>query len=154
MLGQKQPASCGAWIYIDAFEVVTSSATRIEENDPRVTRGLDQYSWGGGSDSRASGGALITSATAGVTLNLPFSGTGISVIGIQDSCSGQAQVNIDGIVQTFDAFRGDGTGGWQRTLYTVAGLPAGSHELTLTVLGTNQPASCAAWIYIDAFDIF
>jgi hypothetical protein len=85
-------------------------------------------------------------------MRLPFNGTGINVIGTQDSCSGQAQVQVDGNVQTFDAYRASG-GGWQQTLFSITGLPAGSHTVTLTVLGTKQAASCGAWIYVDAFDV-
>jgi hypothetical protein len=151
VLGTKQPASCGAWIYIDAFDV-TGSSTRVEESDSRIVRGPTQYNWNSGADSRASASAYMASATAGVTMGLPFNGTGINIIGNQDSCSGQAQVQVDGNIQTFDAYRASG-GDWQRGLYSITGLPAGSHMLTLTVLGTKQPTSCGAWIYVDAFDI-
>ena len=151
VLGTKHPASCAPWIYIDAFDV-SGSSTRVEESDSRVAKGPTQYSWGSGADSRASGGTHVASAAAGSTMTLPFSGTGITVIGIQDSCSGQARAQVDGNVQTFDAYRAS-DGGWQRALYSLTGLPVGSHTLTLTVLGTKQPASCAAWIYIDAFDV-
>jgi hypothetical protein len=101
-------------------------------------------SWNSGADGRASANAYMATAAAGATISLPFNGTGISVIGLQDSCSGQAQVQVDGNVQTFDAYRASG-GGWQRTVYSTTGLPAGSHMLTLTVLGTKQPASCGAF---------
>jgi hypothetical protein len=139
VLGTKQAASCGAWIYVDALDVIASS-TRLEEDDPQIVRGPTEYNWNTGTDSRASANTYMATATAGVTMRLPFNGTGISVIGTQDSCSGQAQVQVDG-------------NGWQQALYTVTGLPAGSHALTLTVLGTKQSASCGAWIYIDAFDV-
>ena len=151
VLGTKQAASCGAWIYVDALDVIASS-TRLEEDDPQIVRGPTEYNWNTGTDSRASANTYMATATAGVTMRLPFNGTGISVIGTQDSCSGQAQVQVDGNVQTLDAYRASG-GGWQQALYTVTGLPAGSHALTLTVLGTKQSASCGAWIYIDAFDV-
>jgi len=83
-------------------------------------------------------------------MRLPFNGTGISVIGTQDSCSGQA--SRCKWTATFRHWMriGRPAGGWQQALYTVTGLPAGSHALTLTVLGTKQSASCGAWIYIDA----
>jgi len=153
VLGTKQAASCGAWIYVDGFDVIGGGAIRrIEQNDPSVTTGPNQYSWNTGSDSRASGGSVATTATAGSTMSLNFTGTGVSVIGILDSCSGQANVTIDGVMGSFDAYRASG-GGWQQTLYTKAGLPSGPHSLTLTVLGTKQAASCGAWIYIDAFDV-
>src|SRR4029077_2006272 len=116
------------------------SVTRVEESDSRVTRGPTQWSWGNGTDSRASGNAYVASATAGVTLTLAFTGTGISVIGTQESCSGQARVQGDENVQTIDAYGAAGSGGWQKSLYSIAGLTAASHTLTLTVLGTKQAA--------------
>ena len=128
------------------------SPTRIEERDAAVVKGPGQWDWGSGTDGRASGGTYIASAGAGSTVRVTFTGTGIKWIGIADSCSGQASVDVDGISQTVDGYRSTG-GGWQQVLYAIAGLPATSHTLTLTVLGTKDPASCGAWIYVDSFDI-
>jgi len=44
-------------------------------------------------------------------------------------------------------------GDWRAPLYTIAGLSYRSHTFTLTVLGTKEPASCDAWIYVEAFDV-
>jgi hypothetical protein len=135
-----------------SFTVDTNATVRIEQNDPRIVQGPYQWSWTTGSNASASGGTYIASSTAGSTLTFPFTGTGISVIGIMDSCSGQASVNVDGVIRTFDAYRASG-GGWQQVLYSVAGLSSASHTFTLTALGTKQAASCWPGIGVDAFDL-
>src|SRR5204862_220710 len=123
-----------------------------EQNDPRVVQGPNQWSWNTGNNNGDSGGSHITSATNGATLSFTFTGTGVSVIGITDSCSGQASVTVDGVTQTFDAYRATG-GGRQQVLHAVTGLAEGTHTLTLTVLGTKQAGSCGPWIYIDGFEV-
>src|SRR5204863_8399986 len=66
-----------------------SGPYRIEQDSATITYGPSQWSWNTGTDSRASGGSYITSSGGNSTLRLPFTGTGISVIGITDGCSGQ-----------------------------------------------------------------
>jgi hypothetical protein len=149
--GTNQPASCGPWVYIDAFDIVVSASERVEDTSSQVVKGPNQWSWSTGYDSRASGGSYIVSKTAGSALSVSFNGTGISIIGIVDGCSGQGSVSVDGTTQNFDNYRPGGA--WQQVIYSVSGLTPGYHTLTLTVSGTNQPASCGPWVYIDAFDI-
>jgi hypothetical protein len=38
-------------------------------------------------------------------------------------------------------------------VFTATGLAAGSHTLTITVPGVQNPASTAAWVMVDAFDV-
>jgi len=128
------------------------TVTRVEDSSPQIARGPTQWTWNTGTHQEASGGTYITTAEAGGTLQMIFTGTGISLRGIKDSCSGQARVQVDGLTDTFDAYTGSGVA-WQQVLYTSPTLPQGQHTVTLTVLGTNQASACAAWIYIDSFDI-
>jgi hypothetical protein len=155
VLGTKNPASCASFIYVDALDVVglqnSPAPTRLEENNPNIALGPEQWSWPAGNNCQASGCRYVASATAGTRISLNFTGTGISVIGTAESCSGQARVQVDGNTQTIDAYRRNGA--WQQVLYSVAGLPKAQHMFTLTVLGTKNPSSCAAWIYFDALDI-
>jgi hypothetical protein len=125
---------------------------RVEQDDSTIVSGPNQWSWNTGSDTRASGGSYITSSGGNSTLKVPFTGTGISVIGITDGCSGQANVDVDGVSQTIDAYRASGTA-FQQTLFARTGLVSGSHTLTVTILGTKQAASCGSWVYLDAFDV-
>jgi Bacterial Ig domain/Domain of unknown function (DUF4091) len=155
VLGTKQSASCGSWIYVDAFDIsgapsAPATITRLEETASAVVQGPS--AWPSGSDSRASGGRFIAVSGGNATITVTFSGTGISWIGITDSCSGQATVDIDGVSQMVDAYRADSTG-WQQVVFSKTGLPDGQHTFRLTALGTKQAASCGSWIYVDAFDI-
>jgi hypothetical protein len=125
---------------------------RIEQNESEVALGPTEWSWTTGTDARASGGTYIASPGGNSTVTITFTGTGISWIGIADTCSGQAAVSVDGASQTVDAYRAAG-GGWQQTLFTRSGLPSGTHTLQLRALGTRQSGSCGSWIYVDAFDV-
>ncbi len=130
----------------------SGSVTRWEESDTRILRGPNAWSWGNGTNSAASGGGYLASATSGANLRVTFTGTGIRWIGVSDSCSGNAQVTVDGVSRVIDTYRA-ASSGWQSVTYAVTGLAATSHTLTVTVLGTRQAASCAAWVYFDAFDV-
>jgi hypothetical protein len=167
VLGTKQAASCGAWVYVDAFDVITgatsgtSSTTppptptpvsvRLEESNSQIVRGPDQWSWSAGSHSSASGGAFLASGTAGSTLTLAFTGTGVTVIGTVDNCSGNAEITVDGVSQIVNFYRT--SGGWQQVAYRLTNLPRALHTIRVRVMGTKDSASCGAWIYVDAFEV-
>ena len=36
--------------------------------------------------------------------------------------------------------------------YTITGLPAGTHTITIEVTGTKGASAQSAWIWVDAFD--
>ena len=124
--------------------------TRIEQDSADVVLGPNEWSWGTGSDPRASGGTHISASGGSATATLTFTGTAVSWIGNADSCSGQATVSVDGVSQTVDTYRATG-GGWQQTLFTRSGLANGTHTFRVTATGVKHPASCAAWVYVDAF---
>lgn len=158
VLGTKQAASCGAWIYVDAFDVIgsppvpsTSLPSRVEEGDSQIVRGPDAWSWSSGANPAASGGSFLASGTAGATLTLTFTGTGVRVIGVVDNCSGRATVTVDGVANTVDFYRAQT--GWQQVVYQRSGLPLAAHTVRLQVTGTKSSASCGPWIYVDAFEI-
>ena len=131
---------------------VSSTVVRTEQNDPSVVLGPNQWSWTTGNSSLASGGSYISASASGSTLQFAFSGVGVSIVGIVGSCGGQGTLNIDGVSQTIDYFKATG-GGYQQVAFSVTALPSGKHTLTLTALGTKQPASCGAWVNVDAFDV-
>jgi hypothetical protein len=152
VLGTKKSASCGSWVYVDAFDITAVAPTgRLQEGDSAVTEA--PTSWAAGDDARAGGGRYVASSVAHSYVTVTFTGTGISWVGMADSCSGQAVVSIDGVSQIVDAYRASGAV-WQQTLFVKGGLPAGAHTFRLTVLGTKQPSSCGPWIYVDYFDVF
>jgi hypothetical protein len=159
ILGTKQAASCGAWVYFDAFDVIGSASVpppplarvRLEESSAQIVRGPDAWSWGVGSNAAASGGAFLASGTAGATLTLTFTGTGFSLIGTVDTCSGQANVTVDGIARSVDFYRTQT--GWQQAVYQLSGLARAQHTIRVQVTGAKNSASCGPWIYVDAIEV-
>ena len=80
-----------------------------------------------------------------------FAGTGISWIGARGPQCGIARISLDGaFVEDFDTYAP--TEGPQHTDFSRSGLAAGTHTLTIQVIGKN-PISSDAWILIDAFDV-
>ena len=126
---------------------------RVEETASDIVRGPNQWTWGSGTNANASAGGYLASATAGATCASRSPARASRGLALADSCSGQATVDVDGTTQTIDAYVASG-GGWQYTNYCDQRVCLiGSHTITITALGTKQAASCAAWIYFDAFEV-
>jgi hypothetical protein len=92
------------------------------------------------------------SVDTGDRATLAFTGTGVSLIGYQDEWAGIARLTLDGVsVGTVDFYRTPSRA--QAVLYSVSGLPPGSHTLAVEVTGTRNAASGGNGIWIDAFDV-
>jgi len=146
--GRQNPAAQNALIVVDAFDV-TTSGTRHQETDPAVVYGSGWIF--GNRDKAYSEGAAAESNTVGAQATITFTGTGISWIGGRGPQCGIARVFLDGaFVEDFDTYAQ--TEGPQHTDFTATGLAAGTHTVTIQVIGKN-PMSTDAWILIDAFDV-
>jgi bacillopeptidase F len=146
--GRQNAASQNALIAVDAFEV-TTSGVRHQETDPAVAYGPGWIQ--GNRDKAYSEGATAESNTVGAQATITFTGTGISWIGARGPQCGIARIFLDGaFVEDFDTYAQ--TEGPQHTDFTATGLAAGTHTLTIQVIGKN-PISTDAWILIDAFDV-
>ncbi len=108
--------------------------------------------WGSISRSDLSGGSVKESEDLVGTATLAFSGTGVSWISYTAPFNGIAQVYLDGTLNaTVDTYAP--TEHAQAVVYTVSGLAAGPHTLTIKITGTWNPSGCCAWIVVDAFDV-
>ena len=146
--GQQNAASQNALIVVDAFEV-TTSGTRHQDTDPAIAYGPNWIQ--GNRDKTYSEGASAESNIVGAQATITFTGTGISWIGARGPQCGIARIFLDGaFVEDFDTYFQ--TEGPQHTDFTASGLAAGTHTLSIQVIGKN-PLSTDAWILIDAFDI-
>lgn len=146
--GRQNPASQNALVVVDAFDV-TTSGTRHQDTDPAIAYGSEWIQ--GNRDKAYSEGATAESNTIGSQATITFNGTGISWIGARGPQCGIARVFLDGaFVEDFDTYAQ--TEGPQHTDFTATGLAAGTHTLTIQVIGKN-PISTDAWILIDAFDV-
>jgi len=146
--GRQNAFSQNALIVVDAFEV-TTSGTRHQDTDPAIAYGPNWIQ--GNRDKAYSEGASAESNIVGAQATITFTGTGISWIGARGPQCGIARIFLDGaFVEDFDTYFQ--TEGPQHTDFTASGLAAGTHTLSIQVIGKN-PISTDAWILIDAFDV-
>jgi hypothetical protein len=146
--GRQNAASQNALVVVDAFDV-TTSGTRHQDTDPAIAYGAGWIQ--GNRDKAYSEGATAESATLGAQATITFTGTGISWIGARGPQCGIARIFLDGaFVEDFDTYFQ--TEGPQHTDFSISGLTAGTHTLTIQVIGRN-PLSTNIWILIDAFDV-
>ena len=146
--GRQNVASQNALVVVDAFDV-TTSGTRHQDTDPAIVYGPDWIQ--GNRDKAYSEGATAESHTVGAQATITFTGTGISWIGARGPQCGIARIFLDGaFVEDFDTYFQ--TEGPQHTDFSISGLAAGTHTLSIQVIGKN-PISTDAWILIDAFDV-
>ena len=146
--GRQNAASQNALIVVDGFDV-TTSGTRHQDTDPAIAYGSGWIQ--GNRDKAYSEGATAESNTIGSQATITFTGTGISWIGARGPQCGIARIFLDGaFVEDFDTYAQ--TEGPQHTDFTATGLAAGTHTLTIQVIGKN-PISTDAWTLIDAFDV-
>jgi hypothetical protein len=156
--GTSNASSAGVLVVVDAFDVEgstsgggggTGTTTRVEETDPSV-----RYAgtWIPQSRSDLSGGTIVESSDPSGTASLTFTGTGVSWIGMKAPWAGIAEVYLDGTLKaTVDEYAPVEQA--QVPLYTVSGLPAGSHTILIKVTYTWNQASASAWVVVDAFDV-
>jgi len=140
-----------ATVVVDAFDVITSG-TRREETDPAVT--FTGIGWlQGNRDHPYSEGTAAVSTIPGDRATFTFTGTSVSWIGYRGPQAGIARVILDGSVVTDSLDLYIPSEGPQEAVFTLPGLAAGSHTLTIEVTGSKNPASLGVSIVVDAFDV-
>src|SRR5439155_1541056 len=150
--GRKNVASNFAFVLVDAFDVSAATISRLQDTDPSVTftgsgwlQGVTGPEW--------SGGTAAGSLTAGDQATFTFTGTGVRWLGDRGPQTGIARVILDGTVvaDSLDMYiSGDGP---QEAVFTLPGLAAVSHTLTIEVTGLKNPASAGTAIVVVAFDV-
>src|SRR5258708_40952 len=144
--GQQSAASGSGLIVLEASEV-TSAGPEIQDPEPSIACGAGWVQ--GNRDKAYSEGASAESNIGGAQAAFTFTGTGVSWIGARGPQTGIARAFLDGaLMQDIDPYAL--TEGPQHTDFTATGLTAGTHTLTIQVLGKN-PASANFWILVDAF---
>ncbi len=133
-----------------------SVIVRYEEDDPALRYNGVPFeampqSWATGSNSYLSAGYGAWSRTANDTASLTFNGTWAQIGLMTSMYAGQAEIFIDGtsqgVVDTYSASLD------QKSL-TYGGLSAGTHTISIKVLGTHQANSGDHWIYLDSIDVW
>ncbi len=124
---------------------------RIEETNAVVTLSSgwtqsnpDWFAW--------SGGTAVQSIAPGAQATLTFTGTSVTWIGNRNGSSGIALVKVDGVpVSEVDLFAR--TEEIHTPAFTVNGLSAGSHTVTIEVTGRRNKESTGNAVVVDAFDV-
>jgi hypothetical protein len=148
----------GSWVWIDGFDIengsgisggISASTGRTEQNNPAVN-----YSgiWFLNTNPVQSGGTAVLATDFGSSATIAFSGTGIKWIAYRDPWSGIANIYLDGgKIGAMDTY--SPTEQAQAAGYSVNGLKAGAHTLTIEVTGTHSANSHGSWVWVDAFDV-
>jgi hypothetical protein len=127
----------------------TASASRVDDSDPSI---IYSPGWTQGSDASWSGGTAVASTSAGAHAAVSFTGSSVTWIGFRGPQTGIARVFLDGVFLTeVDMF--STTEEFQAAVFTLSGLPAGSHTLMIEVTGGRNAASTNHAIVVDGFDI-
>ena len=154
---ERGPGTDGSWVWIDAFDIAGSpvaggiSATtgRVEQNNAAMTY---VGHWYANNNPMLSGGSAALAVDAGSRASLTFTGSGVSWIAYQDQWSGVARVYIDGDLKTtIDEYASPARIGV--AAYTISGLGAGTHTITIEATGSRNASSQGAWVWVDAFDV-
>jgi hypothetical protein len=148
----------GSWVWIDAFLIdngapvpggVTAGMGRVEESHPSLAF---SGRWFSNASPNHSGGSAALAMDAGARVSVAFDGTSVSWVGYRDEWCGIARVFVDGELKTtVDGYLAPARP--RAVLYTIAGLSAGPHTLTLEATGTRNESSRGSWIWLDAFDV-
>jgi hypothetical protein len=122
---------------------------RFEETAPSVAVGAG---WASDASRAWSGGTAAAATAAGAQATFSFNGTSAVWIGGRAPGTGIARVLVDGaFVAEVDTF--SHTEEIRVAMYTVSGLAAGSHTLTIESTGRQNAAATGALVVVDAFDV-
>ena len=131
------------------LEPTTTSVTRVEQNGSGVTY---TGSWCPNTRAILSGGSAVLAMDTGSRASLAFNGTGVTWIGYMDAWSGIANVYVDGTLRgAIDTYAAADTA--KKAVYSISGLPSGSHTLAIEVTGRRNASSAGLWVWVDAFDV-
>jgi len=119
------------------------TSTIVEQNSPAIYEGWDRDS-----ANAALGNGYSSSATAGATETLRFTGSSVSLLATRGPDGGYANVHVDSRAAAKVSFYAAARQ-YQRAVYTLSGLNSGAHTLVVSVLGTRPRASSGAYVYVD-----
>jgi hypothetical protein len=155
--GEKNPASRGAKIFVDAFDV-TTPGRRHEQGDVSLAKHFEDGdttidyvgAWTHNNARVWSQGLSATSNQPTATVTFNFTGTSVSWIGCEKaSAGGRAKIFLDGaFVKEVHLARTEPIEGFQRTIFRADGLAKGPHELKIEVTSPDK-----TYVVIDAFDV-
>ncbi|HWF07304.1 MAG TPA: hypothetical protein VG297_02515 [Bryobacteraceae bacterium] len=147
-----------SWIWVDAFDVENGSL--VAGPVPAAAGSVDQTTvsanyaghWFQNAGATYSNGSINSAVDANARVDLTFNGTSVAWIGYRDEYSGIAQVSVDGNQQAMvDTYATPPKA--QTAIWSMSGLAAGTHTLSILGTGTHDTASGGAWIWVDGFQV-
>ena len=120
----------------------------VQNGDAAFTEHWDRVA-----SSASSGGSYDVSSLAGTTTSLAFTGTRVSIVGVQARAGGYADVYVDNRLVTSNLSFYSSTSRYQRTLWSRSGLPSGAHTLKVAVKGTRYRSATGTQVLLDRFEV-
>jgi len=152
--GLRNAFATNAFIVVDAFEVTLPSSMPDVARAPQTDASYPVGPWEQSFPNPLFTGTTIAhSSAAGAKAEFTFTGTGIRWVGQRGFANGIARVYLDGVhvadVDSFAPIQEE----FQAAMFSVSGLAAGTHTLSIELLGTSHAAAAGTRIVIDAFDV-
>ncbi len=139
---------------INAEKAVVNSLNGLSRYEETNAGMVYTGTWSSYASTSLSGGSYKYSATTNSAATLTFSGTSITWLECKCNGYGIAKVYIDGVFdQDVDLYDPSSSVKFQQSVYTKAGLSAGTHTIKIVVSGTKNPASTGYCIGVDGFDV-
>jgi hypothetical protein len=133
---------------LDASTTTRRVYTAVQNGDVAFTE-----HWDRATSSAASGGSYDASSLAGTTTSLAFTGTRVSLVGVQTRAGGYADVYLDNRLDKSNVSFYSSTTLYQRTVWARSGLSSGAHTLKVVVKGTRYRSATGTRVLLDRFDV-
>lgn len=154
--GNKNPASSGFYVSVDAFEVSKVASMpdpqetyTVNDDDIRVEyQPMWDYLYHIGLYNNDHRQSDVTGAVAEFT----FTGTSISWIGAYSTNLGKANIYIDGVLEVAELDLYGDPVELQVVVFSKTDLPYGEHTIIIEVAGTRNPLSEGYYVTIDALE--
>ncbi|GAB3797510.1 hypothetical protein GCM10028798_08860 [Humibacter antri] len=154
--GQKEAASQGTFVSIDAFNVLNTAAKYTSDDTDAAIGYSGSWTHDSGKSWTAADyqGTETYSDTTGDSASYTFTGTGIQWIAPESLNHGLADVYIDGTkVGTVDTFYAGNPPQAQQVVFQKTGLSNAQHTIKIVVTGQKDAASQGTFVSIDAFNV-
>ncbi len=109
--------------------------------------------WDRATSGSASGGSYDVSSLAGTTTSLAFTGTRVSIVGVQTPAGGYADVYLDNRLVRSNLSFYSSTTRFQSTLWSTSSLTSSAHTLKVVVKGTRPAGATGTKVLLDRFDV-
>jgi hypothetical protein len=147
--GNKNASSSGAYVVFDAF-IVSNAPPAFGAGIYEDTSSAVNVSgtWTGWADAAHSGGSARYSNTAGNSVSINTTGSSLTLVYVSQYNTGIATVVIDSsAVDQLDTYSLIQSFQREKTY----AIPAGTHNVTITVSGNKNASSSGTYLVFDAF---